>query len=84
MTGEQRIVFRASLLALAVAGGLNLVLIPHFGAMGCAVASVAAITLGRIFMNRGVTRHLGFSATPDRDSARELWRRMPIGQKRAS
>jgi O-antigen/teichoic acid export membrane protein len=84
MTGEQRIVFRAALLGLAVAGGLNLVLIPHFGAMGCAVASVAAITLGRIFMNRGVTRHLGFSATPDRDSARELWRRMPIGQKRAS
>jgi O-antigen/teichoic acid export membrane protein len=76
MTGEQRIVFRASLLALAVATSLNLLLIPPFGAMGCAVASVVAVTLGRVVMNRGVKQHLGFSALPDSESAGVLWRRM--------
>jgi O-antigen/teichoic acid export membrane protein len=76
MTGEQRIVFRASLLALGVATGLNLALIPQFGATGCAVASVLAVTLGRVMMNRGVKQHLGFSALPDTASAEALWRRM--------
>jgi hypothetical protein len=55
MTGEQRIVFRASVLSLAGGDGLNLALIPDFGAMGCAMASVLAVTLGRVLMNRGVT-----------------------------
>jgi O-antigen/teichoic acid export membrane protein len=76
MTGEQGVVFRASLLALLLASGLNLVLIPFLGATGCAMASVAAVTLGRIVMNRGVKRHLGFCALPDTASAEALWRRM--------
>src|SRR6056297_1092369 len=76
MTGEQRIVFRAALLALAIATVLNLALIPHYGATGCAVASAVAVTVGRAVMNHGVRRHLGFSALPDRASARALLRRL--------
>jgi hypothetical protein len=49
MTGEQRIVFRASLLALGCGDGSEPpALIPPFGATGCAVASVVAVTLGRV------------------------------------
>jgi len=76
MTGEQRIVFRAALLALAIATALNLALIPHYGATGCAVASALAVTAGRVVMNHGVRRHLGFSAVPNRASARALLRRL--------
>jgi O-antigen/teichoic acid export membrane protein len=76
MTGGQGIVFRASVFALVVAAGLNVALIPPFGATGCAIASVVAMTLGQVVMNRGVRRHLGFPATPDGASATALIRRL--------
>jgi O-antigen/teichoic acid export membrane protein len=76
MTGEQRIVFRASVLSLLVATGLNIALIPDYGATGCAIASVLAVTVGRVVMNRGVRHRLGFSATPDLTSARALLARL--------
>jgi O-antigen/teichoic acid export membrane protein len=76
MTGGQGIVFRASVFALVVAAGLNVALIPPFGATGCAIASVVAMTLGQVVMNRGVRRHLGFPATPDGASAKALIRRL--------
>lgn len=73
MTGEQRVVLHGSLLALAAAVILNLALIPPLGATGCAIASAVAATLGRLVMNQGVRRHLGFSPLPNRSSAVAVW-----------
>jgi O-antigen/teichoic acid export membrane protein len=76
MTGEQRIVFWGSAAALALASVLNLMLVPDFGATGCAIALLSAITVARVIYNVGVRRHLGFTALPDRESAIAVMRKI--------
>lgn len=72
MTGEQSIVLWGSLGGLAVALALNVLLIPKYGATGCAISMLIALTLARVIFSFGVRRHLGFQPLPNIASARTL------------
>lgn len=76
MTGEQRVVLWGSLAGLVVAIGLNFLLIPSYGATGCALSMLVALTLARAIFSFGVRKHLGFEPLPNFASAQALLTKM--------
>jgi O-antigen/teichoic acid export membrane protein len=63
LTGREVVALAIFAGALALSAGLNVLLIPHWGAVGAALASAAGTTFWNIAMLILVRRHLGIDAS---------------------
>jgi O-antigen/teichoic acid export membrane protein len=64
MQGHERLVMWTALGALVCNAGLNLVLIPHYGIIGAAMATAASVVLFKLCLFAAVLRLTPFDPTP--------------------